>query len=358
MSTSYEEQLREQLHATTPALYAGLDPAAVIGAGERVVRRRRVATALVAAVAVAVVAVGSQLLTTGRPVAAPVPAGPSTGSSLGTAHLRIAQNGQGERGYTVVLSPTPDEKGQIRVTWTQDGVSGSVGSSVDPADPRATWGFGGSSPFVLGLVPDPAAGSSISMGTDRDYGGYATSVKSVPGTGWSAFVLAFEKPLAGNEPITSLVWFDHRGRPVDQAGQVGTTTTIGGRHVWLTRDGAVLGVDQDGGGGSTPLPGQAGYRASGGYPQVVMSTDTAGSAWTMTLRLRPEAARATLVLKDGRRVPVTPVRLGGWAVASTTLPGGAASSAAGVATSAPVLTHVEWTTASGVQHDDPVPTLG
>lgn len=356
MSTSSEEQLREQLHATTPAPYAGLDPAAVIGAGERVVRRGRIRTALVAAVAVAVVAVGTQLLTNGRPVAAPVPAAPSTRVTLGTAHLTIAENGQGQaaRGYTVVLSPDVDVKGQTRVTWTQDGVAGSVGSSVNPLNPRATWGASTGSPVVLGLVPDALARSSISVATDRDYGGYSTSVTAVPGTIWSAFALTFDKPLAGTQPITSLVWFNHLGQPVDQAGQVGTTTTVGGRHVWLTRDGSVLGVDQNGTGGSTPLPGQAGYRASGGYPQVVMSTDTAGSTWTMTIRLRPEAATATLVLEDGRRVAVTPVRLGGWAVASTTLSGGVASPSAGVATSAPVLTRVEWATAYGVQHDDPV----
>ncbi|MEO7059683.1 MAG: hypothetical protein ABI083_08190 [Lapillicoccus sp.] len=358
MSTSFEEQLREQLHATTPAPYAGLDPAAVIGAGRRVVRRRRIGAALVAAVAVAVVAVGSQLVTTGRPDAAPLPAAPSGISSLGTAHLSIAPNRQPERSYTVVLSPNPDDKGRTRVTWTQDGVAGSVGFSVDPADPRAAWSTGGNSPFVLGLVHDAAAGSSISVATDRDYGFYASLVKSVPGTGWSAFVLAFEKPLASYKAITSMLWFDHGGRPVDQTGEVGSTTTVDGRRVWLTRDGGVLGVVQGDGISSTPLPGQALSSFFGDYPRVVMSTDTAGSAWTLTLRLRPEAVRATLVLADGRRLPVTPVRLGNWSVASTTVAGGVASAASGVKTSAPVLARVEWTTVSGVQHDDVVPSSG
>lgn len=358
MSTSFEDQLREQLHDTTPAPYAGLDPAAVIGAGERVVRRRRVGTSLVAAVAVAVVVVGSQLLTSGKPVATPRPAAPSTAVALGTAHLNLGQSGRAERGYTVVLSPTPDVKGKTPVTWTQDGVDGSVGSSVDPANPRATWGIGGGSTVVLGLVPDAAAGSAIQVATDRDYGGYSTVVQSVPGTGWSAFALTFDKPLTGTRPITSLLWFDHLRRPVDQTGQVGTTTTVGGQRVWLTRDGAVLGVDRDGAGYATPLPGQAGFGRT--YPRVVFGTDTAGSAWTMTIRLRPEAARATLVLRDGRRVAVTPVRLGGWSVAVTPpLTGAAAPSTAGVATDAPVLTHVEWTTSTGVQHDDVVlPPLG
>ncbi len=353
-SDTFEDQLREQLHTTTPGPYAGLDPATVIGAGERVVRRRRVGTALVAAAVVAAVAVGATALTGGRPTAAPVPAGPSRTSGLGTAHVSIAQNGKPERHYTVTFSanpdPTtdPDQKGQTRVTWTQDGVDGSVGSSVDPAHPLATWGVGGDSPFVLGLVPDGAAGSSISVGTDRDYGIETMAVEPVPGTGWSAFALAFDKPLTGNEPITSLLWFDHLGRPVDQAGNVGTVTTVASRKVWLTRDGAVLGVDDgNGAAGSTPMPGTADFGYFGAYPRLTMSTTTGipATAWSLTLRLRPEAATATLVLKDGRRVVVKPVRLGGWAVAVALEIKGA---------TAPVLSRVEWVTTAGVHHDDAV----
>jgi len=290
------------------------------------------------------------VLTGGRPSAAPVPAAPSSTSYLGTAHLKIAQNRGAERGYTVTFSPGPDQKGQTRVTWTQDGVDGSVGSSVDPAHPLATWGVGADSLFVLGLVPDVAAGSSISVGTDRDYGVYTQAVEPVPGTGWSAFALAFEKPLTGNEPITSLLWFDHLGRPVDQAGNVGSVTTIAPRQVWLTRDGAVLGVDAGGSSTSTPLPGTAFTGYFGAYPRVTMSTTKGvnATAWSLTLRLRPEAVTATLVLTDGRRIPVEPVRLGNWSVAVATPI---------VGSKAPVLARVEWVHVSGVHHDDVVTPL-
>ncbi|MDQ2755779.1 MAG: hypothetical protein M3Y71_04340 [Actinomycetota bacterium] len=346
-SDTFEDQLREQLHTTTPGPYAGLDPVAVIGAGERVVRRRRLGTALVAAVVVAAVALGASALGGGRPTAEPVPAGPSGTAGTGTAHLKIAQNGKSERGYTVTLLPDPDQPGQLRETWRQDGVEGTVGSSVDQSSRRATWGFGGDSPFVLGLVPDEAA-RSVSMSAKGDFGGYASSVEPVLGTGWSAFVLAYERPLTGSDPFAAMLWIDHLGRPVDRDGNVGAVTTVAGRQVYLTRDGATLGVD-DGNGATaaTPMPGTPDFGRFGAYPRVTMSRGEAGptTAWTVAIRLRPEAVTATLVLKDGRRVAVTPVRLGNWAVAVAPKIVGRA---------APVLTRVEWATAAGVRHGDPL----
>lgn len=339
---TFEEQLRTQLHSTAPGPYAGLDPSAVIGAGERVVRRRRLGTALVAAVVVAAVAVGATTLSGGQPLAATVPAAPSVTSGVGTAHLTIAQNGKTERGYTVTLLPDPDQPGQLRETWRQDGVEGTIGSSVDQSSRRATWGHGGDSPFVLGLVPDEAA-RSVTMGTTGDFGVNTTAVEPVLGTGWSAFVLAYDRPVTGDAPFPSILWTDHLGRPVDGDGNVGTTTRVGGRQVWLTRDGAVLGVDERGSTYSTPMAGTQDFGALGAYPRIIMGG--APSRWSLILRLRPEAVTATLVLADGRRVVVEPVRLGGWAVAVSPEVSGSTP---------PVLARVEWTTAAGVRHDDPV----
>lgn len=338
-SDPYEAQLREQLRTTTPGPYAGLDPTAVIGAGERVVRRRRLGAALVAAVVVAAVAVGVSALTGGRPVSAPVPAAPS--SAQRTAHLTVAQNGGGSpRGYTVTLSPETTDKSGLHVTWTQDGVDGSVGSSVSDTGRRATWGFGDGSPFALGLVPDEAA-RSVTMATDGEFGGNTMALEPVVGTGWSAFVLAYDKPLTGTDPVPSMLWFDHLGRPVDQDGNVGSVTTIGGRQVWLTHDGSVLGMVDGGRTASTPLPGTRDFGGMSAFLRTALSTD--GRAWTMALELHPEAATATLVLRGGRRVPVKPVRLGSWSVGVTPVLAG---------TTPPMLLRVEWATASGVQHDD------
>lgn len=334
-SDTFEEQLREQLHTTTPGPYAGLDPAAVIGAGTRVRRRRRIGTALVAAAVVAVVAVGGSVLTGGRPTAAPVPAGPSVGSGPGTAHLTIAQNGKPARGYTVTLSPDPDQPGRLRETWRQDGVDGSVGSGVDQADPRATWGFGGDSPFVLGLVPDEAARSTISVGTDRDYGGYAVALEPVKGTGWSAFVLAFDQPLVGTDPITSLLWFDRTGRPVDKDGRVGDSASVGGRTAWLTADGTELGVL---GTGSTP--------AVGPLPVLVSSTSagTSTQQWDLTLLLPATALDGTARFADGRSVPVTTAPLG------TAHRVGAVTVTAGK-NAPPAVASYTWKDAGGASHE-------
>lgn len=204
----------------------------------------------------------------------------------------VAQNGQPEWSYTVTMRPDEDQKGQLRVRWTQDGVDGSVGSSVDPANSRATWGFGDDSPFVLGLVPDETA-KSVTMSTHGDCGLDISTIAPIPGTTWSAFALAFDKPLTGYDPVATMLWIDHLGRPVDQDGNRGTVTTLAAASIWRTSDGSVLGVErQDARGsfsGHTPFRGEAG--SSSTYPHTVMARQGDGGSH-MVLRLRPDAARA------------------------------------------------------------------
>ncbi len=209
MSTSYEEQLREQLHATTPAPYAGLDPAAIIGAGERMVRCRRIGTVLVAAAAV--------------------------------GGFR-----SGEHTYVVSVRPGDSTAGML-VDYAEKTVSGvqSMGDAgIDPADRRTTWGHGGESPVVVGVIPSASARNRIILATSGDFGGYSTDVAPIVGTEYSAFAAYFEKPLTGDAPITTALWFDASGRPVDLQGRVGSIATVGGQQAWLTADSSEFGGSQ------------------------------------------------------------------------------------------------------------------
>jgi hypothetical protein len=349
MSTSYEEQLREQLHATTPALYAGLDPAAVIGAGERVVRRGRIRTALVAAVAVAVVAVGTQLLTNGRPVAAPVPA--QTGPRI-TGSVTLVSPGPANLGgvdHTYVVSVRPGDGKDLMVDYaekTADGLVSMGGAGIDPADRRITWAHGGTSSVVLGVIPSATAQHRIIVTASDDFGGYASDVAAIPGTDYSAFVAYYEKPLSGDNPVESILWFDSRGRPVDGQGHVGSIATVGGEQVWLTADGTALGSDQ----GS--------YVA--GPEDIYVNGFTAGpqadAPWTVLAVIRPEvttAAAVTAFLSDGSSHVVPTVPLGKSRALAVTVPGKYDSTGA-LAPSQVTLTEIRWTDSAGTAHVKPV----
>lgn len=342
---SPETDLRDRLGGALPDSYPALDLDAVLASGRRTVLRRRIGALVAGAATALVVAVGATQLAGGPPVTAPQPAQPSSGATYGTAHVTIAPNRGAEQHWTVTMGAAGAD-GQRIVTWRQDGGDGSVGSGISDSDRRASWGFGEGSQLVLGELPDEKAGQNLIPDDGGVFGGSTFTVVSIPGTGWSAFALAYEKPLTGNEPIRSLLWFDHLGRPVDQDGDVGSVTDLDGGKVWLTRDGSVLGRSENQGTGSTPQSG-AMRAVLGDYPRVTLGT-MPGNEWRTTIRLRPEATTATLVFSDGTRVPVTPVRLGQWSVAITP---------AAYSAKPPQLARVEWTSVGGVQHDDAVPPI-
>ena len=97
MTSTFEDQLRQDLHAATShTAYGSIDPAQIIDEGSRVVSRRRRQRAIGSAAAVAVLAVGGFLSTDhGRNTTAP-PAGPSRTASaapVSRAVLNLSDDG-------------------------------------------------------------------------------------------------------------------------------------------------------------------------------------------------------------------------------------------------------------------------
>ena len=97
MTNTFEDQLREDLHAATShTAYRSIDLAQVIGEGSRLVRHRRRQRGLGTVAAVAVLAVGGFLVTDhGRATTAP-PAGPiktASAAPLSRAVLDLSDDG-------------------------------------------------------------------------------------------------------------------------------------------------------------------------------------------------------------------------------------------------------------------------
>lgn len=299
------------------------------------VRRRRWGTALVAAVAVAVVAVGSQLLTTGRPDASSIPAQrPPAGSSLGSATLTVDGFRSGSHTYVVTVR-SGDDKG-LQVDYaekTASGVQSLGGAGIDPADPRITWGHGGDSPVVVGVIPSASAQHRNLLTTTGDFGGYSSDVAAIPGTDYSAFAASYDKPLTGDAPIESALWFDSSGRPVDVRGGVGAVATVDGQKIWLTADGSEFGGDQ-----TSSLTGATDTTST------AFGGNAPGAKWTVVGLLKADvttAATLTAVLSDGSTHLVTPVALGERRVFAVTV---AASSRS------PHLTDIRWSDSKGLTY--------
>ncbi|GAA1886775.1 hypothetical protein [Lapillicoccus jejuensis] len=347
---SPESDLHDRLGGALPESYPGVDLDAVLASGRRTVRRRRVGALVAGVAAAAVVAVGATQLVTGPPKAAPQPAQSVTTRSATLTIGEFTDNGtqQGDTTYVVTLSPM--DASTYKVDYATKGPNGTVGiagSAVDLHDRRTTWGNGDGSRFIIGLVPsERAQPRQLVVRADRDYGGESSDVEPIPGTGYSAFVVGFEKPLVGDTPVRDVWWFDVDGRPVDKDGRAGASASIDGHTLWLAPDDSQFG---DLSVGYTSTSG----RPAGSVPVLATGRGDGGSSATITSwqvsALLPAGARTgSFLLGDGRTLAFTAVPLGADHSVAHVSPKDVGSQPLKV-------TSVTWTDAAGTTRTAPTP---
>ncbi len=331
MTTSFEDQLREELHtAVSGTSLRGPDVGTVIGQGHRAVKRRRVLQVASVAAVVAVLAVGTTLPWGGPPGALPAtPAPSSVAGQTGSTRITLSENGGPSHTYVVSISPSP-EKGGIEISYAEQTSSGVLqlgGSAIDPAVRLVTWAHSGSSPTVMGLIPSGTAKHQLLVETQGgDFGGYTWGVEPIAGTDFSAFAATFDKPLQ-DASVTSVTWFDQRGRPVDSNGGVGSAVTVGGQLVWLSADGSTYGTEEF-----------SNFVAQGAAALSYSVGQVGTQGWRVIGLLAPEAVKGAVRQKDGPELPFTTARLGDHAVFVARTGAGAAQ---------PVVRDVRWTDAAG-----------
>lgn len=307
-----EPDLRDRLDGALPDSYPALDLDAVLASGRRTVRRRRVGGLVAAAAAALVLAVGATQLAGGPRVTAPQPAiEQQPRSATLTVGAFVGGAGQGDTSYVVTL--TPRGSTAFAVAYAEKRAGGAMpiaGSQVDIHDRRTTWGHSGGSSFIIGLVPsEKAQRHQLIVRADRDYGGESYDVEPIPGTGYSAFAVSFEKPLVGDAPIRDIWWFDPDGRPVDRIGRGGASADVDGHSLWLAPDGSQFGDIQVGYTATTSVK-------PGGLPVLWTGSGPASpglhqiTSWDVSVLLPAGVRTGELQFADGRRQAFTAEPLG------------------------------------------------
>lgn len=227
---TFEDQLRAELRAATAAsdaAYRTVDTAAVIGAGTRIVRRRRAVGAVGALAAVTAVALGAYAVlgqtaptalevvpadsTTATPTGAPTAAGSSRELVLDNPTKIV----QPTKAYVFTIPDDGSTSTAVTVFAESDsGTRSPMGSLAvpDASGPRAAFVTLPDSPLVaFALVPSNAQHFTPSI----EGGSAITTTDGVlPGTQWRAVVFASDATITR---IDGLTWIDSGGavRSVD-----------------------------------------------------------------------------------------------------------------------------------------------
>lgn len=203
MSTSFERQVREDLRAAADhAAYPALDPAAIMGEGTRVVRRRRVLQGLGTAAAVAAVAVlGVVSTSAGRDTTAP-PAGHSATQGARTAEAVLNATSPSNQQFAVRLG------GDGRVTYhAVDLTSGrrtALGESRVPASGFTSATSAAAPGVVLAVLPEDAVfGEPVVQPLNEQP--FQVSSAPLEGTPFKAVAVVFEKA-SDAKGFRGIVW--------------------------------------------------------------------------------------------------------------------------------------------------------
>lgn len=214
MNTDLETDLRREFDAARPPSTLTFSPDSVLRQGSRTIRRRRILAAGSTAMAVALVAVGSTLMTRPHDSAAPQPAKhtATTDTLLGTVTLRHGtfalhledKVGVGSSAHYFVITPAG---GRLDLTGS---------STVDPGQkPVAIWGSGivDDHPVTIGLVPETARDVSI---TFTDGASWGHDLGPVEGTGYTMFTVDYtrfgtDQEAARPSVIQSIDWHGDTG---------------------------------------------------------------------------------------------------------------------------------------------------
>ena len=210
MTHTFEDQLREDLHAATsrPA-YGSVDPALVIAEGSRLVRRRRLRQGAGATAAVALLTVGGFLATDHDRTTSAPPAGPSTtvdATATRSAYFNVTQ----PTNRQFVVEVAPEAQADANVSYYEVEVATKERTLLGRSSTRglgdgATWGRGDQDPrVILGIMPQYAYGMVALFGPEFR-GGARTDVSPVHGTDYQAFLLQADDP-ATAEKFQGFVW--------------------------------------------------------------------------------------------------------------------------------------------------------
>lgn len=328
--TQAPHDLHSRLHTAAPSVYPLLDLATALQRGRRTVHRRRVGTLVMTAVAVAVIAVGSTVLAASRHRAALVPADPSR--VLGYVSYSVATEVSGvSHDYLISVLPAQGGRQTVEYAVESDGLKTFARSEIDLTTPRVTWGYPPGGYVVLGVIPSASV---------RDYmvessggGGSVVGLKAIPGTGYTAFAQATEKPLVGEDAVRDVLWFNGQDRPVTD-GHVGSVAGVDGYQVWMSADRSMYGYrDENGGTSREPL--------SGPLPTLFSMRTSSPLGWRLAVLVPAGAVSGTATLVDGTVRPFTSTPLGDRRVFGLTGP--AANGSVGV-------TEVRWYDSSGTAH--------
>ena len=202
MTTDLETDLRREFDAATPPSTLTFSPDSVLRQGSRTIRRRRIIAVGSTAVAVALVATGSSLLTRPDDKALPLPA-----SSTAATGIVRAQAGIGDGHYDITFNRDTRVKSNVHYFFTpKDGRRREVGSSSTgkPGQkPDAVWwtGIVDGRPFTIGLVPSTAGAVAITFAdggvsnSDSDNFSHSTfsgvGFEELKGTGFSVFYVDY-----------------------------------------------------------------------------------------------------------------------------------------------------------------------
>lgn len=245
MTTDLETDLRREFDAARPPSTLTFSPDSVLRQGSRTIRRRRIIAVGSTAMAVALVVVGSTLMTRPNDSAAPLPATHTAttgnfsgqfGWPLGTFQVdfRLDAGVASKMHYNVV---TPDGKRHDLGDRSKPGLSGPT--------PDAYWGSGTVDGHLVAIGLVPKTGSNVRVTFANGVASFGPATSEVDGTGYTMFAVAY--PLtAGPIDIASIRWSapsgivdgvegDHRltGRVLDLGGtaslEVVLRPGIGGR---------------------------------------------------------------------------------------------------------------------------------
>ena len=346
MTTSFEDQVREDLRAAAGgAAFDHLEPASVIGLGQRAVRRRRLGYAAGAAsLALAVaVAVGVGLGANGPGRAVTPPANRSTTATAAASSAAVLTVGDDAR-YRVTL--TSDQRLTFEYFDQARGwVTTLVEAQADPA--RPTWVASADiKGTVLAVMPsrveaeDPVVGPGVQLET--------SAWQELGDTGYRAQAYRVSEGSKAPLTITGWRWRDAgTGRVASTQGEISSAdvTLPGGRQVdiWVDEQGREWGLLGESRGA---LP-----DGSWSEPQVLASIQEENVATGLVWGIAP-AGTTTITprLSSGTQVSATTTR----PIGDTGLVAFAATVEGPVGTVK--LEGVDWTDAAGTEYSKDLAT--
>jgi hypothetical protein len=206
MTSTFEDQLREDLHAAAGhTAYPSIDPTEVIGDGRRFVRRRRRQQAVTAVAAVAVLAVGGLIATDqGRTTTAP-PAGPSSITSaapVSRALLNLSDDGLGR----FIAEWTPGTDGVVIVDAADDSRPTVARLLLPAAGHQVTAAVLPERGSVIALLPADSHVLSLDTTAASKNGGYQSDTKNL-GEDLVLYGARFDDP-ARAQGTARIMWVD------------------------------------------------------------------------------------------------------------------------------------------------------